>query len=262
MARARRGRGGPHARHADGRGRATRSPAGPSRPRSTWSGGTSRARPPRGPTGPTCERPRPERHAAPALRRGRPARRRPRRRRARRSRPWRGAIPEAPLERRAANWHVTLKFLGADAAGLVDRVTELIAGAARRRHARSRTRLEGLGAFPSTRPGTGAVGGPRRPAGRLAGLGARDRRGAHAGVRAGAAPIAPAPDGGPTATRRAASRTGSRRPSSSRSRSPSTGCACTAAISAEGPRRYELLAAAPLGTGLSVALLALEHLFG
>lgn len=63
--------------------------------------------------------------------------------------PWRERFPRArwvPPE----NWHVTVKFLGSTWPRLVDRVLESVADVASSRSA-FRTRLEGLGSFPSAR---------------------------------------------------------------------------------------------------------------
>ena len=60
--------------------------------------------------------------------------------------PWRGAIPEARWIDPAA-WHVTLKFLGATAPHLVERVRGTIAGAVAAVMP-FEARLDGLGTFP------------------------------------------------------------------------------------------------------------------
>ena len=82
--------------------------------------------------------------------------------------PWLDAIPGARWSARDG-WHVTLKFLGATAEDQVDRVADLIVGAAADVTS-FETRLGGLGAFPVRGPARVVWAGLDDRSGRLAGL--------------------------------------------------------------------------------------------
>jgi 2'-5' RNA ligase len=82
--------------------------------------------------------------------------------------PWRGSIPEARWIDRTA-WHVTLKFLGPTAPGLIGSVRDLIARAAAE-VVPFEAGLGGLGAFPLRGPARVLWAGVDDRSGRLAGL--------------------------------------------------------------------------------------------
>jgi 2'-5' RNA ligase len=83
-------------------------------------------------------------------------------------RPWREAFPNARWVA-PENWHVTLKFLGWTAERLVPWVEETVAGIVDAQHPIT-ARVQGLGAFPSTRRGRVLWAGIDDPADSFAAL--------------------------------------------------------------------------------------------
>lgn len=78
--------------------------------------------------------------------------------------PWRDALPSARWVP-AADWHVTVRFVGPVLAGLLDRVRAAVAGVAAGA-ASFPMRLSGIGAFPSPARATVLWAGLEDPAGR------------------------------------------------------------------------------------------------